>query len=141
MRLGGRQRAELQLRYLEELELDTRRSARLAVFCRVEPLRVAVALVRPDARRAFLGEPPVNAGWDACAYPTARAMLAEARGDAEEAADGYREAAALWGEYGSILERGYALLGLGRCGDAAATREADAIFALLGARPVLAEAA
>ena len=45
------------------------------------------------------------------------------------------------GRVRQLLERGYALLGLGRCGDAEAAREADAIFARLGARPVLAEAA
>ena len=127
--------------FLEEIELETRDQPAWRSFCRVEPLRVAVALMRPDLGEAFLGDTPVNAGWDACAYPTARAMLAEARGDHEQAADSYRAAAALWGAYGSMLERGYALLGLGRCGDAEAAREADAIFARLGARPVLAEAA
>jgi hypothetical protein len=127
--------------YLEELELETRDQPAWRSFCRVEPLRVAVALMRADLGEAFLGAPPVNAGWDACAYPTARAVLAEAQGDVEKAADGYREAAALWGDYGSVLERGYALLGLGRCGDAEAAREADVIFSRLGARPVLAEAA
>jgi len=127
--------------YLEELELETRQQSAWRSYCRVEPLRVAVALMRIDLGEAFLGEAPANAGWDACAYPTARAMLAEARGDRGQAGDSYRHAAALWGEYGSLLERGYALLGLGRCGDAEAAREAHVIFSALGARPVLAQAA
>ena len=57
------------VRYIQELERGTRDQPAWRSFCRVEPLRVAVALVRPDLGEAFLGEPPVNAGWDACAYP------------------------------------------------------------------------
>jgi hypothetical protein len=68
-------------------------------------------------------------------------VIAEARGDTAEAADGYRRAAVLWADYGSALESAYALVGLGRCGDADAAREADETFARLGARPVLARAA
>ena len=52
-----------------------------------------------------------------------------------------REAAERWDEYGSIVERAYALLGLGRCGDAKALREGEAIFERLGASPVVAQAA
>jgi hypothetical protein len=68
-------------------------------------------------------------------------MLAEGRGHLEEAARYYGEAAARWDVYGSIFERAYALLGLGRCGDARAARQADEIFAGLDARPALARAA
>jgi class 3 adenylate cyclase/tetratricopeptide (TPR) repeat protein len=64
-----------------------------------------------------------------------RAVLAEARGDFEEAAASYREAAEGWGAFGSVFERAYALHGLGRCGDEAAAREAAAIFEQLGAAP------
>jgi len=71
---------------------------------------------------------------------TGRAILADARGQTEEAAALYREAAA-WGEWGSVPERAYALLGLGRCGDQDAAREAAAIFARLGAAPVVAQVA
>jgi hypothetical protein len=72
---------------------------------------------------------------------TGRAILADARGHTDEAAALYREAAAAWGEWGSVPERAYALLGLGRCGDQDAAREAAAIFARLGAAPVVAQAA
>jgi hypothetical protein len=65
----------------------------------------------------------------------------EARGSIDGAAHLYREAAARWQEYGSIVEQAYALLGLGRCGDDEAAHEGEAIFARLGARPVLARAA
>ena len=72
---------------------------------------------------------------------TGRAILAEARGRTEEAAALYAEAAAGWGEWGSVIERAYALLGLGRCGDGDAAGEAEAIFARLGAVPFTALAA
>ena len=72
---------------------------------------------------------------------SARATLAEAHASAEEAATLYAEAAAAWEEWGSVVERAYALLGLGRCGDEDAAREAAAIFERLGATPVLAHAA
>ena len=68
-------------------------------------------------------------------------MLAEARGNAVEASALFRDAVEQWDEYGSVVERGYALLGLGRCGDAKASREGEAIFASLGASPVVARAA
>jgi class 3 adenylate cyclase/tetratricopeptide (TPR) repeat protein len=72
---------------------------------------------------------------------TGRAILAEAHGRTEEAAILYAEAAGAWGEWGSVPERAYALLGLGRCGDEDARREAEAIFASLGAVPFIALAA
>jgi hypothetical protein len=68
-------------------------------------------------------------------------MVAEARGDEDDAASLYREAAERWDAYGSVVERGYALLGLGRCGDAKALVEGQAVFAALGASPVVARAA
>jgi hypothetical protein len=72
---------------------------------------------------------------------TGKAILADARGERERAATLYREAAAGWAEWGSVVERAYTLLGLGRCGDEDATREAAAIFERIGAKPVLARAA
>ena len=72
---------------------------------------------------------------------TASAMLAEAHGQREEAAARYREALTGWAEWGSVVERAYALLGLGRCGDGAAEQEAAAIFERLGAVPFAALAA
>ena len=75
------------------------------------------------------------------ALVTASAMLAEARGQRNEAADLYREAAAAWREWGSVVEQAYALLGLGRCGDEKAAREGAAIFERLGAVPLTASAA
>jgi hypothetical protein len=69
------------------------------------------------------------------------AILTDAHGEKTRAATLYREAAEGWAEWGSVIERAYALLGLGRCGDEDAAREAAAIFERLGASPVLARAA
>jgi hypothetical protein len=68
-------------------------------------------------------------------------MVAEHDDGVDDAARLYRDAARRWDDYGSVVERGYALLGLGRCGDVAAMREGHAIFAGLGASPVVALAA
>jgi hypothetical protein len=72
---------------------------------------------------------------------TGAAILAEARGAADEARVLYREAADGWREWGSVVENAYALLGLGRCGDESSQREAMAIFERLGAVPFTAIAA
>jgi hypothetical protein len=127
--------------YLEELDRITVGQPAWRSFCRVEPTRVAVAAGRLDLAAGFGDGPELTAGWDVCACATARGMLSEARGEIEEAAASYRHAAGLWQEYGSVLERAYALLGLGRCGDDEAAREASGIFERLGAAPVLAKAA
>jgi class 3 adenylate cyclase/tetratricopeptide (TPR) repeat protein len=76
------------------------------------------------------------------ALAAARAAIAEARGETEQALAGYRAAAARWEGLGSALEHAYAVLGEGRClgalGDASAgatLREAKRLFAAMGARP------
>ena len=76
-----------------------------------------------------------------------RATLAEVRHAFDEALVGHAEAAGRWESFGVVPERGHSLLGLGRCflevgRRAEATeplQEARAIFARLGAAPVLAE--
>ena len=71
----------------------------------------------------------------------ARAIVAEIAGKADEAEVAYREAAERWEEWGSLVERAYALLGLGRLGDATAGREGLAFFEQRGAVPLPALAA
>jgi class 3 adenylate cyclase/tetratricopeptide (TPR) repeat protein/energy-coupling factor transporter ATP-binding protein EcfA2 len=77
---------------------------------------------------------------------TAHALLAEAQGDLEPAADLHTQAATGWSNYGNLPEHGQALLGLGRClarlqhpQARDRLRQARAIFARLGARPLVAE--
>jgi tetratricopeptide (TPR) repeat protein len=79
---------------------------------------------------------------------TARAVVAEARGDFGGALERYREAAVGWGEYRFGLECGRSTIAVGRCllalgRDREAVRaltEAKAILASLGARAFVAEA-
>ena len=75
----------------------------------------------------------------------ARAVLAEAEGRLDAAAALYDQAAEQWTAYGHLPERGYALLAAGRCladlgrpGARERLAEARAVFADLGARPLLA---
>ena len=49
------------------------------------------------------------------AVATSEAILAEAAGDHDRAARRYADAAHRWGRFGVITERGFALLGQGRC--------------------------
>jgi DNA-binding SARP family transcriptional activator/tetratricopeptide (TPR) repeat protein len=78
---------------------------------------------------------------------TARATLAEADGTLDEAATLYAAAAAAWEDYGHVLARGQALLGLGRCRISLRREDRNApltaareLFARLGAHPLAAEA-
>jgi class 3 adenylate cyclase/tetratricopeptide (TPR) repeat protein len=78
---------------------------------------------------------------------TARAVLAEARGETEDALGGYEHAAADWAAFGHKLEYALALYGAGRClaelgrADQAAARLAAAreILIELGATPTIDE--
>jgi hypothetical protein len=73
---------------------------------------------------------------------TVQAMLAEARGEREEAGRLYAEAVRRWTEHPFVLERGLCLLGRARTtGDDRATREAGELFRSLGARALEREAA
>jgi hypothetical protein len=73
---------------------------------------------------------------------TTQAILAEARGDREQAARLYADAVRRWTEYPSVLERGLCLLGLGRAaGDPAPVEDARALFRSLGAEALESAAA
>jgi class 3 adenylate cyclase/tetratricopeptide (TPR) repeat protein len=136
--LGDDMRALAHVRELEEL---TRTTPTFRDFCLVWPARIAVAAGDPTLAAAFLDAGEYESAWNACARLTGRALLAEAEGRHAEAAALYGHVADRWETYGSLVERGYALLGLGRCGDAKAVVEGQAIFARLGASPVVAQAA
>jgi tetratricopeptide (TPR) repeat protein len=81
------------------------------------------------------------------ALVTASAILADARGETEAAADLYADAAERWERFGVVPEQGFALLGqgrsllaLGRDPEALGPlRQAREIFSSLQAAPVLAE--
>jgi tetratricopeptide (TPR) repeat protein len=81
------------------------------------------------------------------ALVTASASLAEARGELDTAADGYRDAARRWLQFGTTPEHAHALLGHGRCLTALgqptpatqALQRARAIYQALHAAPALTE--
>jgi class 3 adenylate cyclase/tetratricopeptide (TPR) repeat protein len=128
------------LEHVTELEEMTRGLRGWRSIGLVWPARIAIGAGEPALAEAFLDGADTGSAWGACASLGARAMLAEARRE-RTATDLYREAAERWEAYGSVVEQAYSLLGLGRCGDARATVEGEAIFARLGASPVLAKAA
>jgi class 3 adenylate cyclase/tetratricopeptide (TPR) repeat protein len=111
-----------------------------------DAVRICCAAKRDEeARRLFAGL-KVAMARQRYALLTATAVLAEAEGHLEDAADHYSEAVERWRDYRFVLEQALALLGLGRCrvalgradasGALAAARE---LFARLGAQPLLAE--
>jgi predicted ATPase/class 3 adenylate cyclase len=130
------------LQHVTELELLTRGgSLTWRSLCLVWPVRVAVAAGELELAEALLEGSEHHSAWDGCARPGALATLAEGRGKTDEAKSLYADAAERWGHYGSVVEQAYALLGLGRCGDAKALREGQAIFERLRAVPFVALAA
>ena len=97
------------------------------------------------AQRVFEDVEP-RTPWAEHAVASARAQLAEADQRHADAAQLYREAGERWQQFGNLPERGYALLGQGRCLAAlskpdaeAPLREARELFASMGYKPALAE--
>jgi hypothetical protein len=108
---------------------------RLAVWC--DDLALADRVVRR--------EPSYASGLASSA--SARATILEARGELVDAVDSYADAVRRWEAHGHVVERAYALLGLGRsrlaAGDGNGTADvlaARAVFADLKAVPLVAEA-
>jgi DNA-binding SARP family transcriptional activator len=109
-------------------------------------VRLCVATGRSELAGDLVGRAQEPAARHRHGRLTAQAIMAEASGDLDGAARAYGQAAAQWADYGHLLERGRALLGLGRClvqlGRPEGRNrlvEARAVFAHLGARPLLAE--
>ncbi|HZN22079.1 MAG TPA: AAA family ATPase [Gaiellaceae bacterium] len=136
--VGDRDRALAHVRQLEE---QTRGSHGFRSYGRLAPSRIALAAGELALAEAFLEGVENDAAWNRCSALSASAQLLEARGELEEAKARYGDAAEGWDAFGSVVEGAYALIGAGRCGNASAGRQGDAIFARLGASPVLAEAA
>jgi hypothetical protein len=129
------------LEHVRELEGLTRSSFAWRGYGLLWPARIAVASGYPELAEAFLDGAGDTSAWDHCTSLSARALLRENRSHGDQAAVMYREAAEHWHAFGSVIEQAYALIGAGRCGDAKAAREGEAIFGRLGASPVLAVAA
>jgi len=69
----------------------------------------------PELAEPFLAGADAPAARYQHCLSTAGAVLAEARGDLDAAADRYDQASAGWRRFGVVLEHAQALLGLGRC--------------------------
>jgi len=144
---GGELRGAVEL--IEELERSTRDYAGWRSHELPDALRVCARTGELELGRRLLDGGPESVPRDRHSALTARAVLAEGKGEAERAAELYAGAAEGWAEFGHALERGLALLGQGRClatlgsTDEAATRlrEAEAAFGRLGAAPLLGETA
>jgi tetratricopeptide (TPR) repeat protein len=129
------------LGYVRELEGLTRSNRAWRGYGLLWPSRIAVAAGRLELAESFLQSAAGSSNWEACTNLAGRALFTEARGEVDTARALYREASERWETFGSVVEQGYALIGAGRCGDPAAARDGQAIFARLGAQPVYARAA
>ena len=112
-----------------------------------ELVRVCLALGDRGTAEALAAQAHDGVARNRHGLLTARAVLAEAEGALDQAAQGYDEAAARWADYGHQLERARALLGAGRClltlgrpEGQLRLRDAHAALVALNAQPLLAEA-
>ncbi len=114
---------------------------------RAEVVRALVAAGDPKRAAAMAEAIPTVFVRDRNARVSAQAIVREAKGSLGDGAELYGQAAVAWSEFGCPLERGFALLGAGRCRlglsqpreAEASLREAREVFAGLGATPLLEE--
>ena len=127
--------APTAIAYIEELDACTREapdSSRLQYAPLV--LRLCVDLDRLDLAERLLDRPAPGGARQETVAAAGRAVIAEARGDFDEAGELYAEAARLLESYDIPYELGHALLGHWRCTrDDESLRRADEIFRRLGA--------
>jgi tetratricopeptide (TPR) repeat protein len=130
---------------VEEFLRDTEEHESYRLQFLPDAARVLAATGRGDRLAELVaGEPRTPNVRTRTALATARAISAEAAGDFTDAAARYAACAEAWLAYGSIPERGRALLGEGRCrlalGEPEAVsrlQEARGLFAALGAAPLM----
>ncbi len=127
------------LELVEEFARATEATPSYRLHYLPDVLRVLAALGRLDRGAALVPDEPLAVSVrHRIDLVTVRAILAEARGDLEDAGARYAEAGARWLAYGSALEHALALAGEGRC--LRATGRADAAAEPLGrAREALAK--
>jgi len=112
-----------------------------------DAVRLLVAAGEVDEAAALCASPEGVDIRSELGLDTAKAIVAEARGDAEQALVQYEELATGWADYGHVLEQALALYGagrilttLGRAGDAAQRlASAREILVELGAKPTVEE--
>jgi class 3 adenylate cyclase/tetratricopeptide (TPR) repeat protein len=150
--LVSAQRGDLAVarRLLEEADERMRESPTWRINLLAQTVYIAAAVRAHDlaARQVDAAAKEARNVNAVSSVATARAILAEARGELRSAADLYADAAERWREFGGVVALALALLGLGRCRvrlgepDEAETALAEAreLFATLEARLFLAEA-
>jgi tetratricopeptide (TPR) repeat protein len=132
---------------LLDVERITAETGPLVVSVAPELIRIACATRDLDLARRLLDASVARPGRTGIIFVMGRATIAEAEGRSEEALADFTDAGDRWAEYGSVPERGFALIGQGRCliklGRAAEAdeplRTARDLFAGLGAVRPLAE--
>jgi len=135
------ERAEA-LALLRELVERGEATPGLRVWYLDEAVRTAVALGERALGEELVANIEPVLEREASAVLGAHAILAEAAGEPERAAELYRQVAERWGAYGAVVERAHALAELGRCaGDDVAAAEARGVFSSLGVRAPLSDAA
>jgi tetratricopeptide (TPR) repeat protein len=113
----------------------------------MDTARVFAAAGEADEMAAIIDRVRPGLTRDRYSVVAARAIVAEARGQFDEALKLFQEAARNWESFPMALEHGHALFGAGRCLIALGRAEeapehlekARAIFGSLGALPLVAE--
>lgn len=100
---------------LSEIQQITLRTTGLIASVAADLVRLAVAAGDMDLARRLLEANPGLPGRSENIAVADQAVLAEAGGRYEEALAGFRDAAERWAANGNVIERGRALLGVGRC--------------------------
>jgi tetratricopeptide (TPR) repeat protein len=109
-------------------------------------VRTAISLGQLELADRFVDGVEARYPYTQHALLAASAAVTEAGGDSSQAATSYADAARRWEQFGVVTERGFALLGQGRClvaegqatGAARALKEARKIFSAMDAAPAVA---
>ncbi len=137
----ARGHADAAVELVEEFLRATEETPNYRLHYLPNALGVLLATGHAEAADAYVPEPryPLSQRHENC-LASVRAIVAEAGGEVDEAAELWADAAKRWLAYGSVLERGHSLFGRGRCLMAVdppegrrTLREAREVFATLAA--------
>jgi tetratricopeptide (TPR) repeat protein len=135
------------LAFLEEFDEASRPPSPLHSQHLPDALRVSIAIGSEELADRLIEVAETSTVRGRNSVLTGRAILEEAQGQADKAAQRYSDVAERWAQYGSVLEQGQTLLGAGRCliaadraaEAAACLSAAHAVFTRLGTVPLTEE--